>query len=143
MTDPQLSDATYMVPLTAEAVTRVLEKERPDAILPTMGGQTALNLAVELSDRGVLKRLGIELVGTSVETIRKAEDRGLFKKAMESIGLASPRSFVAHSMAEARSALGELSFPIMIRPSFTLGGSGGASSSISKNLNNAFRSAWK
>ncbi len=125
MTDPQLSDATYMVPLTVDAVTRVLEKERPDAILPTMGGQTALNLAVMLSDRGVLKRLGIELIGTSVETIRKAEDRGLFKKAMEDIGLASPRSFVAHSMAEARLALGELSFPIMIRPSFTLGGSGG------------------
>lgn len=125
MTDPELSDATYMVPLTADAVSKVLEKDRPDAILPTMGGQTALNLSIELSDRGILKRLGIELIGTSVETIRKAEDRGLFKKAMESIGLASPVSFVAHSLSDARKALDHLSFPIMIRPSFTLGGSGG------------------
>ncbi|MHB1285781.1 MAG: carbamoyl-phosphate synthase large subunit [Leptospirales bacterium] len=125
MTDPELSDATYMVPLTLEAVEKVLEKDRPDAILPTMGGQTALNLSVALSDAGVLSRLGIELIGTSVETIRKAEDRGLFKKAMESIGLASPRSFVVHSLEEARQVLVEFSFPLMIRPSFTLGGSGG------------------
>ncbi len=125
MTDPELSDATYMVPLTLEAVEKVLEKDRPDAILPTMGGQTALNLSVALSDAGVLSRLGIELIGTSVETIRKAEDRGLFKKAMESIGLASPRSYVVHSLDEARRVLAEFSFPLMIRPSFTLGGSGG------------------
>ncbi|MHB8421633.1 MAG: carbamoyl-phosphate synthase large subunit [Leptospirales bacterium] len=125
MTDPELSDATYMVPLTVEAVERVLEKDRPDAILPTMGGQTALNLSVALSDAGVLSRLGIELIGTSVETIRKAEDRGLFKKAMESIGLASPKSFIVHSLEDARQVLLEFNFPIMIRPSFTLGGSGG------------------
>ena len=125
MTDPELSDATYMVPLTLEAVEKVLEKDRPDAILPTMGGQTALNLSVALADAGVLSRLGIELIGTTVETIRKAEDRGLFKKAMESIGLASPKSFVVHSLEEARQVLAEFSFPLMIRPSFTLGGSGG------------------
>ncbi len=125
MTDPDLADATYMVPLTVESLQMVLERDRPDAILPTMGGQTALNLAVALSDAGILGRLGIELIGTSVETIRKAEDRGLFKKAMESIGLACPRSFVVRSVEDTKKIHSELTFPIMIRPSFTLGGSGG------------------
>jgi carbamoyl-phosphate synthase large subunit len=125
MTDPDLADATYMVPLTVDSLEKVLERDRPDAILPTMGGQTALNLAVALSDAGVLDRLKIELIGTSVETIRKAEDRGLFKKAMESIGLACPRSLVVRSLEDAKKVHSELTFPIMIRPSFTLGGSGG------------------
>ncbi|MHB1729821.1 MAG: carbamoyl-phosphate synthase large subunit [Leptospirillum sp.] len=125
MTDPDLAHKTYMVPLTVEALERVLEVDRPDAILPTMGGQTALNLAVSLSDRGVLSRLGIKLIGTSVESIRKAEDRGLFKKAMEKIGLSSPKSFVVHSLDEAKRALTAIPFPVLIRASFTLGGTGG------------------
>jgi len=125
MTDPDLADRTYMVPLTVEALERVLEVDRPDAILPTMGGQTALNLAVSLSDRGTLARLGIQLIGTSVDSIRKAEDRGLFKKAIEKIGLNSPKSFVVHSLEEANLALSSLPFPVLIRASFTLGGTGG------------------
>ncbi len=124
MTDPDLADATYMVPLTTEKVSQVLERERPDAILPTMGGQTALNLAVSLAREGILDRLGIELLGTSIETIEMAEDRGKFKEAMARIGLSVPKSFIVRSLAEAQEALGTLSFPILIRPSFTLGGTG-------------------
>ena len=131
MTDPDLADKTYMVPLTVEALERVLEVDRPDAILPTMGGQTALNLAVSLSDRGVLSRLGIKLIGISVDSIRKAEDRGLFKKAMEKIGLSSPKSFVVHSLEEANRALASIPFPVLIRASFTLGGTGGG---IARNV---------
>lgn len=124
MTDPDLADATYMVPLTTEKVGEVLARERPDAILPTMGGQTALNLAVSLSREGLLDRLGIELLGTSVETIEMAEDRGKFKEAMARIGLSVPKSYIVRTLEEAQEALGSLSFPILIRPSFTLGGTG-------------------
>lgn len=124
MTDPDLSDATYMLPLTVEKVAEVLERERPDAILPTMGGQTALNLAVALSKEGLLERLGIELLGTSIETIEMAEDRGKFKEAMARIGLSVPKSFIVKSLDEAQIALSQLSFPVLIRPSFTLGGTG-------------------
>ena len=124
MTDPDLAHATYMVPLTTERISQILIRERPDAILPTMGGQTALNLAVSLAKEGVLARLGIELLGTSVETIEMAEDRGKFKEAMARIGLSVPKSFIVRSLDQAQEALNVLSFPILIRPSFTLGGTG-------------------
>ncbi|GIX16530.1 MAG: carbamoyl-phosphate synthase (glutamine-hydrolyzing) [Rhodothalassiaceae bacterium] len=125
MTDPELADATYIEPITPEIVTRIIEKERPDALLPTMGGQTALNCALALHKKGVLKRLGVELIGANAEAIEKAEDRELFRVAMERIGLEVPRSRAVTSMEEALEALDEVGLPAIIRPSFTLGGTGG------------------
>ena len=125
MTDPAMADATYIEPVNWEVVAKIIEKEKPDALLPTMGGQTALNCALDLASEGVLDKFGVEMIGATKEAIDKAEDRNLFDKAMKSIGLETPRSCIAHSMDEARSALKELGFPCIIRPSFTLGGSGG------------------
>ena len=125
MTDPEMTDATYVEPITPEIVAKILEKEKPDALLPTMGGQTALNTALELSKNGTLKRLGIELIGADEEAIEKAEDREKFKKCMDELGLDSARSVVVHSMQEAREALDTTGLPAIIRPSFTLGGTGG------------------
>jgi carbamoyl-phosphate synthase large subunit len=125
MTDPQMADATYIEPVTWQTVARIIEKERPDALLPTMGGQTALNCALDLAREGVLESFGVEMIGASREAIDKAEDREKFKKAMTRIGLASARSALAHSMGEALQVQAGLGFPVVIRPSFTLGGSGG------------------
>ena len=126
MTDPGFADRTYIEPLTEEALTAIIRRERPDALLPTMGGQTALNLAVKLADSGVLKRYQVELIGATADVIRRAEDRGLFKQAMAEIGLAVPRSGSAHSLDEARRVRAEIgSWPVIIRPGFTLGGAGG------------------
>ena len=125
MTDPEMADATYIEPITPEAVAKVLARERPDAVLPTMGGQTALNTALALNDRGVLDELGIELIGAKAEVIRKAEDRDLFRAAMNKIGLGSARSGIAHNMDDARRVLGEMGLPCVIRPGFTMGGAGG------------------
>ncbi|MDR3449113.1 MAG: carbamoyl-phosphate synthase large subunit [Alphaproteobacteria bacterium] len=125
MTDPNLADATYIEPITPSVVTQILEKERPDALLPTMGGQTALNVAMALAKDGTLERLGIELIGANREAIEKAEDRSLFRNAMERIGLASPKSFVVKNMDEALKAVATIGLPAVIRPSFTLGGTGG------------------
>ena len=125
MTDPELADRTYVEPLDLRALRAIVEKERPSAILPTLGGQTALNLALGLEDEGTLSRLGIELLGARPEAIRKAEDRALFKAAMERIGLECPRAIVAHSIEEARAAVHDLGLPLILRPSFTLGGTGG------------------
>jgi carbamoyl-phosphate synthase large subunit len=125
MTDPDTADAVYIEPINWQTVARVIEKEKPDALLPTMGGQTALNCALDLDREGVLAAHGVELIGASREAIRKAEDRDLFRKAMNSIGLATPRSHIAHSMAEAHAAQADIGYPCIIRPSFTLGGSGG------------------
>jgi carbamoyl-phosphate synthase large subunit len=125
MTDPEYADRTYVEPLTPEVVERILERERPDAVLPTVGGQTALNLAVELSRRGVLDRLGIRLIGASRQAVEVGEDRRLFKEAMTRIGLEVPRSGFARSLDEARAVLEQTGLPAVIRPSFTLGGSGG------------------
>jgi len=125
MTDPDLATRTYIEPITWDVLAKIIDRERPDAILPTMGGQTALNCALELAERGVLGQYSVELIGAKLEAIRTAEDRELFKNAMSEIGLESPRSVVAHSMQEAIAAQSELGFPIIIRPSFTLGGSGG------------------
>ncbi len=125
MTDPEYADRTYVEPLTVETVTAILERERPDAILPTVGGQTALNLAVALSKSGVLDRLGVRLIGASRRAVEVGEDRKLFKEAMARIGLEVPQSGVARSIAEARAILDLTGLPAVIRPSFTLGGSGG------------------
>ena len=125
MTDPELADATYIEPITPAMVAKILEREKPDALLPTMGGQTALNTAMALSKDGTLERLGIELIGANREAIEKAEDRYLFRQAMEKIGLASPKSRVVRNHDEAQEALGEVGLPAIIRPSFTLGGTGG------------------
>jgi len=125
MTDPELADATYIEPITPAIVAKILEKERPDAVLPTMGGQTALNTALALFKDGTLDRLGIELIGANAQAIEKAEDRLKFREAMDSIGLESPRSAIAHSLEEALSALEHVGLPAIIRPSFTLGGTGG------------------
>lgn len=125
MTDPDTADVTYIEPLNWKVVERIIEKERPDAILPTMGGQTALNLAMDLSREGILEKYGVELIGASPEAIAKAEDRQLFKAAMENIGLENPRSGLAHDMSEALALQAKVGFPTVIRPSFTLGGTGG------------------
>ncbi len=125
MTDPGLADATYVEPITPEMVERIIARERPDALLPTMGGQTALNTAMRLAEAGVLDRYGVELIGARREAIEKAEDRQKFRDAMAAIGIASPRSAIAHSLAEAREALALVGLPAVIRPSFTLGGTGG------------------
>jgi carbamoyl-phosphate synthase large subunit len=125
MTDPEMADATYIEPLTWQTVARIIEKERPDALLPTMGGQTALNCALDLAREGVLEKHGVEMIGASREAIDKAEDREKFKQAMTRIGLASARSSLAHSMEEALQVQASLGYPVVIRPSFTLGGTGG------------------
>lgn len=125
MTDPELADATYIEPVTWDVVEKIIEKESPDAILPTMGGQTALNCALDLERHGVLAKHHIAMLGANKEAIDKAEDRQLFQKAMDKIGLETPRSGLAHSMEEAWSILSEVGFPAIIRPSFTMGGSGG------------------
>ena len=124
MTDPEMADATYIEPVTPETVAKILEKERPDAVLPTMGGQTGLNTAMQLADDGVLGRLNIELIGARRDVIAKAEDRFQFREAMDAIGLESPRSQVVHSMEDARIAIEKIGLPVIIRPSFTLGGEG-------------------
>lgn len=125
MTDPELADATYIEPITPEMVEKIIAKERPDAILPTMGGQTALNTALKLDASGALAKYGCELIGAKAEVIDKAEDRLKFRDAMTKIGIESPRSHIAHSMAEAWEGLDQVKLPCVIRPSFTLGGTGG------------------
>jgi carbamoyl-phosphate synthase large subunit len=125
MTDPGLADATYVEPITPATVAKIIEKERPDALLPTMGGQTALNTAMKLDEMGVLKKFNVEMIAAKRDVIEKAEDRQMFKEAMEKIGLESPRSRMVHSLEEARAALPFVGLPSIIRPSFTLGGEGG------------------
>ena len=125
MTDAQTADATYIEPVEWQTVARIIAMERPDAILPTMGGQTALNCALDLHREGVLEQYGVKLIGASVEAIREAEDRGLFKKAMEEIGLEVARSAFGHDMEGARQIAEDIGFPVIVRPSFTLGGTGG------------------
>ncbi|SFH65937.1 carbamoyl-phosphate synthase large subunit [Collimonas sp. OK307] len=125
MTDPEMADVTYIEPITWQAVERIIAKEKPDAILPTMGGQTALNCALDLHRHGILEKYNVELIGASPEAIDKAEDRSKFKEAMTKIGLGSARSGVAHTMDESWGVQKELGFPVIIRPSFTMGGTGG------------------
>ena len=125
MTDPAMADSTYIEPVNWKTVEVIIEKERPDAILPTMGGQTALNCALDLAREGVLEKYDIELIGATREAIDKAEDRQQFDDAMKEIGLETPRSALAHSLEEAKQVQAQLGFPCVIRPSFTMGGSGG------------------
>jgi carbamoyl-phosphate synthase large subunit len=125
MTDPEFADATYVEPLLPGPVAQVIEKERPDALLPTLGGQTALNLARSLHEDGTLERYGVELIGANYDAIGRAEDRDLFRQTMEAAGLRMPRSAIAHSVEEALAALDEVGLPAIIRPAFTLGGRGG------------------
>lgn len=125
MTDPEMADKTYIEPIVWQTLEKIIAKERPDAVLPTMGGQTALNAALDLARNGVLEKYGVELIGATEDAIDKAEDRGRFKAAMEKIGLKTPKSFICHTMEEALNAQGEVGFPTLIRPSFTMGGSGG------------------
>ncbi|MFC0711300.1 carbamoyl-phosphate synthase large subunit [Azorhizophilus paspali] len=125
MTDPAMADATYIEPIKWQTVAKIIEKERPDALLPTMGGQTALNCALALEKHGVLTKFGVEMIGANADTIDKAEDRSRFDKAMRAIGLECPRSGIAHSMDEAYGVLDKVGFPCIIRPSFTMGGTGG------------------
>src|SRR5882762_7952395 len=124
MTDPEFADATYIEPLDLATLRRVIEIERPDALLPTLGGQTALNLAIELHEAGVLDRFGVELIGASVLAIRTAENRHEFKAAMEEIGLAVPNSGFAYTLDEAMDVAAEVGYPLIVRPSFILGGGG-------------------
>jgi carbamoyl-phosphate synthase large subunit len=126
MTDPELADRTYIEPMTAASIAKIIEQEKPDALLPTVGGQTALNLAIELAESGVLDRYGVELIGAKLPAIKKAEDRDLFKAAMLRIGLEVPASDAAHSIAEAEQIRARLGLPLIIRPSRTLGGTGGS-----------------
>ncbi len=125
MTDPGMADRTYIEPLTAEIVAKIVERETPDAILPTLGGQTALNIAVQLGEMGILEKYGIELIGAKIEAIKKAEDRELFKRCMKKIGIDVPKSDTAESVEEALSIAEEIGYPVVVRPAFTLGGTGG------------------
>ena len=126
MTDPEMADKTYIEPLTAEILTKIIAKERPDVLLPTLGGQTALNLAVDLAEKGILKKYRVETIGANIKAIKKGEDRQLFKEAMQKICLDLPRSGKAYNLKEAYGVAKEIGFPVIIRPSFTLGGTGGS-----------------
>src|ERR687887_1868722 len=125
MTDPEFATATYVEPLLPGPVRQIVERERPDALLPTLGGQTALNLAKALAEDGTLERFGVELIGANYDAIARAEDRDLFRQAMHGAGLKMPRSAIATSLAEARAALADVGLPCIVRPAFTLGGRGG------------------
>ncbi len=134
MTDPETADRTYIEPVTPEAVALIIEKERPDALLPTLGGQTGLNTAIEVAKMGVLEKFNVEMIGASIESIEKAEDRDLFRKAMNKIGLRIPISGIANTMDEVRNIADDIGFPIIVRPSFTLGGTGGGVAYNSEDL---------
>ncbi|RJP27935.1 MAG: carbamoyl-phosphate synthase large subunit [Candidatus Omnitrophota bacterium] len=126
MTDPQLADSTYIEPITTASLEKIIAKEKPDALLPTLGGQTALNAAVALHEKGILNKYKVEVIGADIRAIRKGEDRKLFKEAMKKIGLDLPRSGQAYSLKEANKVVKDIGFPVIIRPSFTLGGTGGS-----------------
>src|SRR4029079_8638380 len=125
LTEPEVAHATYIEPITPEIVAKIVEKERPDALLPTMGGQTALNTALSLKKMGVLDKFNVKMIGATAEAIDKAEDRKLFREAMTRIGLETPRSHQIKTLAQALEALEDIGLPAIIRPSFTLGGTGG------------------
>ncbi len=125
MTDPEMADATYIEPITTDVLEKIIKKEKPDALLPTLGGQTGLNTAIKLSERGILDKYRVKMIGANYEVIKKAEDRKYFKKAMQRIGLDLPKSALAYNMPEAKGVLKKIGLPVIIRPSFTLGGTGG------------------
>ena len=125
MTDPEIADKTYIEPLTVETISAIIEKEKPDALLPTVGGQTGLNLSVELFEKGILDKFGVKLIGANINSIKVGEDRELFKKAMDEIGIPSAKGGFAHTWDEAKKLVEETGYPAIIRPAFTLGGTGG------------------
>ena len=125
MTDPEIADKTYIEPLTVETISAIIEKEKPDALLPTVGGQTGLNLSVELYEQGILDKFGVKLIGANINSIKVGEDRELFKKAMDEIGIPSAKGGFAHNWEEAQKIVEETGYPAIIRPAFTLGGTGG------------------
>src|SRR3989454_2787370 len=125
MTDEDTADVVYIEPLTVDVVTRIIERERPDGLLPTLGGQTGLNLAVALADAGVLEKYNVRMLGTPLDTIRKAEDRELFKELLQEIGEPVPQSEVVNTVEEARDVAGRIGLPLVVRPAYTLGGTGG------------------
>jgi len=137
MTDPDLADRTYIEPITPFFVEKIIERERPDAILPTMGGQTALNTAVTLAENGVLEKYNVELIGAKLEAIRKAEDRELFKATMDAAGLQTPKGGFVRSLEEAKDLVEKIGFPAIIRPSFTLGGTGGGTARTAEEFDDA------
>ncbi|MDX6243955.1 MAG: carbamoyl-phosphate synthase large subunit, partial [Frankiales bacterium] len=124
MTDPEFADATYIEPITVEMVEMVIAQERPDALLPTLGGQTALNTAVALHEAGVLEKYGVELIGANIEAIHRGEDRQKFKQIVADVGAETARSFICHSMGDCLEAAAQLGYPLVVRPSFTMGGAG-------------------
>ena len=125
MTDPELADRTYIEPIIPAVIAKIIEKERPDAILPTLGGQTALNVTLALAKQGILEKFGVILLGANVASIEKSEDRGRFRDAMAKIGLKTPRSALVHTVAEGLAEIERIGFPAILRPAFTLGGTGG------------------
>ncbi len=136
MTDPEMADHTYIEPITQDILEKIIERERPDALLPTLGGQTGLNVSVTLFESGVLQRYGVEMIGANYEAIKKGEDRDLFKRSMENIGLDLPRSGLAYGLDEAMEVARRIGFPLIVRPSFTLGGTGGG---VAYNIPGAVR----
>jgi carbamoyl-phosphate synthase large subunit len=140
MTDPEIADRTYIEPITTEMVCKIIEKERPDALLPTLGGQTGLNTAIKVAATGILDKYGVELLGANIDVIKKAEGRDSFREAMYRIGLKVPESAIVHSIAEARIAAEKIGFPIIVRPSFTLGGTGGGVAYNSQELESLCKS---
>ena len=139
MTDPELTDRTYVEPITVDMLEKVIARERPDACLPTLGGQTALNVAVGAYEKGVFQQYGVELIGADVDAIQMAEDRKLFRAAMLEIGLELPRSGFAYSLEEAVSVVEEIGLPVVIRPSFTMGGGAQASRRLSRSSRESSR----
>src|SRR5438309_8030190 len=135
MTDPEMADATYIEPVTWQVVAKIIERERPDALLPTLGGQTGLNTAMDLHRHGVLERFGVEMIGARADVIDKAEDREQFKAAMLKIGIDVPKSGIARSLAEAQEVREQVGLPCVLRPSFTLGGTGGGIAYNREELN--------
>ena len=125
MTDPVMADVTYIEPLNIERVSQIIEKEQPDALLPNLGGQTGLNLAIELSEQGILEKYGVEVIGVNLEAIKKGEDREIFKNTMNKLGIATPKSEICNSVSEAEEAAKRIGFPLCVRPAFTMGGQGG------------------
>ncbi|MEM6962847.1 MAG: carbamoyl-phosphate synthase large subunit, partial [Myxococcota bacterium] len=143
MTDPEFSDRTYIEPLVPSVVAQIIEKERPDALLPTLGGQTALNLALSLDSEGTLERFEVELIGAKVEAIRRAEERQRFKDAMARIGLECPRAYTCTTVEEANRAVNDIGFPVVLRPSLTMGGSGGGIAYNREEFHTAIRWAFQ
>ncbi|RWX43261.1 Carbamoyl-phosphate synthase L chain, ATP binding domain, partial [Candidatus Electrothrix marina] len=142
MTDPGLADRTYIEPITPEYLIKVIERERPDAILPTLGGQTALNTAIKVAETGALEKYNVEMLAANIDVIRKAEGREEFRDAMEKIGLNVPKSFIVHTIEDAMDAGDKIGFPVIVRPSFTLGGTAAGWRITVRNCGRCVQAGW-